>query len=80
MDRFDQNAVREALRLAETQEGKKLIQMLQQANRNDLQQAMDLAVSGDYRAAKNLLHSLLHPDRDGPSENIPGGNYGSAGR
>ena len=52
-------SIKEAQRLAQTPEGKKLMAMLQQRDTGQLQQAMDHAASGNYKAAGAILQSLL---------------------
>lgn len=52
-------SIKEAQRLAQTPEGKKLMAMLQQRDTGQLQQAMDQAASGNYKAAGAILQSLL---------------------
>ena len=52
-------SIREAKRLANTPEGQKLMAMLQQKDDAKLQKAMAEASAGNYKAAGNLLESLL---------------------
>lgn len=52
-------SIKEAQRLAKTPEGQKLMAMLQQSDNGQLQQAMDQAASGNYKAAGAILQSLL---------------------
>lgn len=52
-------SVKKAQRLAKTPEGQKLMQLLQQKDNGQLQQAMEQASAGNYREAGNILQSLL---------------------
>lgn len=59
----DQDAIREAMRLAGSPAGKQLIALLQQQNSTQLQQAMSSASAGNYRQAKKILEELMQaPD------------------
>ena len=52
-------SIKEAQRLANTQEGKRLMQLLQQEDNGQLEKAMAQANAGNYKEAGNLLQSLL---------------------
>lgn len=52
-------SIQEAKRLAQTAEGQRLMQLLQQGDDGRLQKAMDQAASGNYKAAGDILGSLL---------------------
>lgn len=52
-------SIREAQRLAKSPEGQRLAALLQEKDALQLQKAMDLASSGNYKEAGNLLNSLL---------------------
>ena len=52
-------SVKEAQRLANTLEGQQLIHLLQQRDTGQLQKAMDAANAGNYKAAGDILSSLL---------------------
>ena len=55
--------MQEAMKIAATPEGKKLINLLQQQNGNDLQKAMNLAAEGDISQARKVIQSLMeNPD------------------
>lgn len=56
---YDQDMIREAMRLAKSPAGQQLIQLLQASNASQLQKAMDSAASGDYQTAKQSLSALL---------------------
>lgn len=49
----------QAQRLANTPAGKQLMQLLQQQDSAQLQKAMDLASSGNYKEASQMLQTLL---------------------
>lgn len=60
MDQKSQDfSIQEAKRLAGTPEGQKLMQLLQQQDTGQLEQAMAAAGSGNYKEAGTLLRSLL---------------------
>lgn len=59
MQNIDPAAMQEAMRLAGTPAGRQLIQHLQTANSEAMQQAMASAAGGDLEAAKKLLSQLL---------------------
>lgn len=76
----NQDAIREAMRLAQTPAGRQLIQMLQGSSDPQLQKAMASAASGDYNAAKQALSAILsNPDAQKLLQQM-GGNYGPDGR
>ena len=52
-------SVEDAMRLAQSNAGKQLIAMLQQADTGIVQSAMDHAAAGDYEKAKQALSSFL---------------------
>jgi len=52
-------SMQEALRLAKTPAGQQLLAMLQQADPQALQKAMQQATSGNYREASKSLNTLL---------------------
>ena len=52
-------SIKEATRLANTPEGQKLMNLLQQKDSEQLQKAMAEASSGNYKEAGNILQSLL---------------------
>ena len=52
-------SIKEAQRLANSAEGQRLMQHLQQADSARLQEAMAQAQRGNYKAAGNILQSLL---------------------
>ena len=56
-------SMQEALRLAKTPAGQQLLAMLQQADPQTLQKAMQQATSGNYQeASKSLNHLLSTPE------------------
>lgn len=58
MSDFD-HAIQEAMKLAQTPEGKQLAALLQQLGGNNMQQALDQAAAGDIRQAKQVLRELM---------------------
>ena len=52
-------SIKEAQRLANTQEGKRLMQLLQQKDNGQLEKAMAQANAGNFKEAGTLLQSLL---------------------
>ena len=60
MDKKSQDfSIKEAQRLANTPEGQRLMRLLLEKNTGQLQTAMDQAASGNYKAAGEILNSLL---------------------
>ena len=60
MQKNSQNfSMQEAMRLAKSDAGQKLLALLQQTDSNTLKQAADQAASGDYNHARQTLSSLL---------------------
>lgn len=59
MRNFDPASMQEAMKLANTPAGRQLIQHLQNANGDAMQQAMNSAAGGDFEAAKKLLSQML---------------------
>lgn len=57
---FQNFSAQDAMKLAKTQAGQQLIQLLQQQNSTQLQTAMDKARSGDYAQAKQALSNILN--------------------
>ena len=60
MEKFDPASIQEALRLANTPEGRQLIQLLRQSDGENMQKAMNSAASGDYDSAKKQLSKMLN--------------------
>ena len=54
-------SVKEAQRLAKTPEGQKLMQLLQQKDSGQLQQALEKVSAGHYKEAGSTLQALLSP-------------------
>ena len=52
-------SIEDAKRLADSPAGQQLLQLLQQRDNGQLQQAMELASGGNYREAGNVLQALL---------------------
>ena len=52
-------SIKEAQRLAKTTEGQQLLQHLQQKDGGQLEKAMEQAQSGNYKAAGDILKTLL---------------------
>ena len=52
-------SMQEALRLAQSDAGQQLLNLLQQQNGTKLQQAIDQAARGDYDRVKQTMASLL---------------------
>ena len=76
----NQEAMREAMRLAQTDEGQQLIRMLQNTKGLDLQSAMQKAAAGDYEAAKLALSAALNNPETQKLLRKLGGPHGSDGR
>jgi len=78
--RNDQDAIREAMRLAQSPAGKQLIQMLQSSGDPNLQRAMSSAASGDYAGAKQALSAIMNNPEAQKLLRQMGGNHGPDGR
>lgn len=75
-----QDAMRDAMRMAQSPAGQQLLQLLRQSGGTQLDQAMNQALSGDYTAAKSLLSSLMNDPRAMELMKQLGGSHGSDGR
>jgi hypothetical protein len=75
-----QDAIREAMKMAQTPAGKQLIQLLQSTGGQDLQKVMERANAGDYAGAKNALSALLQSEEARKLLNQMGGPNGPNGR
>lgn len=76
----NQDAIREAMRMAQTPAGQQLIQMLRSSNSQDIKTAMDSAAAGDYAAAKQALSAILNNPEAQKLLSQMGGNNGPNGR
>lgn len=76
----DRDAIREAMRMAQTPAGKQLIQMLRSSGDPNLQKALSSAAAGDQEAAKQALSAILsNPEAQKLLQQM-GGSHGSDGR
>lgn len=76
----NQDAIREAMRMAQTPAGQQLIQLLRSGNNQSLQTAMDRAAAGDYAGAKQALSGILSNPEAQKLLSQMGGYNGSNGR
>lgn len=76
----DQDAIREALRMAQTPAGRQLIQMLRSSADPNLQKVISCAAAGDHAAAKQALSAILSNPEAQKLLRQMGGNHGSDGR
>lgn len=76
----NQDAIREAMRMAQTPAGQQLIQMLRSGNSQELKTAMGRAAAGDYAAAKQALSEILNNPEAQKLLRQMGGTNGSNGR
>lgn len=76
----NQDFIREAKRMAQSPAGQQLLQILRSTGGQELDQAMEKAISGDYLAAKNLLNGLMKDPRTMELMKQMGGSNGSDGR
>ena len=74
------DAIQEAMRLANSPAGKQLLQMLRSSGGEEMNRAMAMASSGDYEGAKALLNQMLQDPKARALLNQMGGNHGSDGR
>ena len=56
---YNEQAIREAMRLAKTPAGQQLMNMLQQNNSEELRHAMEKAAAGDMVQAKQAVSAML---------------------
>lgn len=56
---FTNEKMQEAMKLAQSDTGKQLYELLQRTQARQLQSAMDQAAAGDYEQVKRTLSSLL---------------------
>ncbi len=56
---YNEQAIREAMRLAKTPAGQQLLNMLQQNSSEDLRRAMEKAATGDMSQAKLAVSAML---------------------
>ena len=76
----NQDMIREAMRMARSEEGQRLLKLLQQSDGPQLNQAMQSAAEGNYDSAKHILNSLMQDPQTRQLLQKMGGNYGSDGR
>lgn len=75
MDSSQQDLMRQAMQLAQTQAGRQLIDMLQKNGGQEFQQAMAKAAAGDYTQAKQSLSTLLStPEAKALLDQLGGGH------
>ena len=72
--------IQEAMRMAQSEEGQRLLKLLQQSGGQQLNQAMRSAAEGNYDSAKHILNSLMQDPQTRQLLQKMGGNYGSDGR
>lgn len=76
----NQQAMQEAMRMANSPAGQQLLKMLQQSSGQQLNQAMNKAATGDYEGAKSLLSALLRDPQARELLDRMGGSHGTDGR
>lgn len=76
----NQDAIRDALRMAQSPAGQQLMRILQQSGGESLESAMNQAASGDYSEAKKVLNQLLMDPQTRKLLEQMGGNHGQHGR
>lgn len=57
--KFDDFSIQEAMRMAKSPAGQRLMELLRGSDAPELRQAMDQASAGDYAQAKQTLSGLL---------------------
>lgn len=72
----NQEAMQEAMRIAKSPEGQKLIRLLKQSSPDKLQQVLSSAASGDLAGARGTLNTLLSNPEAQAILNRMGGNNG----
>lgn len=76
----NQDAIREAMRLAKSPAGQQLLEALQKSNAKELRQAMNSATAGNYAQARQVLSGLLEDPEIRRLFAQMGGNHGPDGR
>ncbi len=76
----NQDAIQEAMRLAQTGAGRQLIALLQNQNSTQLQQALASASTGNYDQAKQALAGLMENPEIRALLSQMGGTHGPDGR
>lgn len=77
---YDPEAIRQAMKIAQTPEGQQLIRMFQSGKSADLHKAMASASAGDYEAAKQALSAIFsNPEAQKLLQQM-GEKHGSNGR
>lgn len=76
----NRKAMEDALRMAQSEAGQQLLNMLKQSGGPDLDRAMNQAAAGDYAAAKALLANLMQNPQAQELMKRMGGNHGPDGR
>lgn len=74
------DAIQEAMRMANSPAGKQLLQMLQSGAGAEMNRAMALVSSGDYEGAKLLLNQMMRDPKAKALLNQMGGKNGADGR
>lgn len=69
----NEQAIRKAMEFARSEQGKQLLQLLQNSHSDTLNQAMQYANRGDYAAAQQILSKLLSDPQAKNLMNNPGG-------
>lgn len=76
----NRKAMEDALRMAQSDAGQQLLNMLKQSGGPELDRAMTQAAAGDYAAAKALLANLMQNPQAQELMRKMGGSHGSTGR
>ena len=76
----NQEAIQEAMRMANSPAGQQLLQLLQHKNGPGLQNAMQSAAAGDYDAVRKALTQIMKDPQARKLLEQMGGTHGSDGR
>ena len=74
------DAIQQAMKLANSPAGQQLLQMLRSNGGDGLNRAMQMASSGNYEEAKKLINQMMQDPQTKALLNQIGGNHGSDGR
>lgn len=74
------DAIQEAMRLANSPAGKQLLQLLQSSNADAVNRVMTLASAGDVEGAKTVLNQMMQDPKANALLNRMGGSHGTDGR
>lgn len=76
----NKEAMQEAMKMAASPTGQQLLNLLRSSDSEQLNQAMQMAASGNYEGAKQILNQMLQDPQAKAILTRMGGNHGTNGR